>query len=217
MLWLPSDLRDGGVALAALFSAAVPVGVSPSHTRQLPAAAIVVQRPPSRAAVWWTGPHPSPPDTGSFSSTGDASSRRGTASYRITRDQLERERTAEFSSVLTAHIPGLRIEHDGPVDRVVSPIHSSFVADPCYVQVYMDGVFMPDGDVGFVRVDDLEQVEYDTPGRIPVQFQNDRPYASCGVLLLWRRGGEFSDGNVAGNARARSRDRRGVPPHREVT
>lgn len=150
----------GRVALTALLAAAVPQLADGSPA--------TVQRGPALAS------HPS-----------GTSARSG--GYVITRDQLDLEQDYPLSSILIAHIPGIRVVHDGALDRVLTSIHISITDPPCYAQVYVDGVFINGGDVAFITVSDLDSIEYHTPGNIPVQFQNRRDGAACGVLLFWSK------------------------------
>jgi hypothetical protein len=117
--------------------------------------------------------------------TGHRKIRRG--GYVVTRDQLEREQDYPLSSVLVAHFPGIRVVRGGLFNRVASGIHVSIKGDPCFVQMFIDGVFAADGDVDMVNVRDLESIEFRTPGNIPVQFQNRLAGAPCGALLLWSK------------------------------
>ncbi|HEY5087153.1 MAG TPA: hypothetical protein VII66_07360 [Gemmatimonadaceae bacterium] len=122
------------------------------------------------------------PDSGRM----DRRRRRG-GGYLITDDQLEQEQDYPLASVLVAHFPGLRVVRGTLSDRVASAIHVSIVYDPCYVQIYVDGVFLEDGSVDMIQVRDLDSIEYHTPGNIPVQFQNRLPGSACGVLLFWSK------------------------------
>jgi hypothetical protein len=107
--------------------------------------------------------------------------------YLVTEDQLEQEQEFPLSSILVAHIPGIRVVHGPQFDMVASGIHLSMNGTPCYVQMFMNGVYVADGDVDIVNVKDLSAIEYRTPGNVPVQYQNRLPGAGCGVLLLWTK------------------------------
>lgn len=107
------------------------------------------------------------------------------AGYVVTEDQLELEQEYPLSSVIVAHFPGLRVVRGVQANRVASGIHVNMTGEPCYVQMFIDGVMVPDGDVDMVNVRDLALLEFHTPGNIPVQFQNRLAGAPCGVLLLW--------------------------------
>lgn len=111
----------------------------------------------------------------------------GRGGYVVTEEQLDQEQDFPLSSVLVAHIPGIRVVRGPQFDRVVSGIHVSINGDPCYVQMFIDGVFVADGDVDMVNVRDLGLIEYRTPGSIPVQYQNRLQGAPCGALFLWSR------------------------------
>jgi hypothetical protein len=109
------------------------------------------------------------------------------AGYVVTEDQLDLEQDYPLSSVIIAHIPGIRVMRGSPFNRIVAGIHVSIKGNPCFVQMFMNGVFIADGDVDMVSVRDLALVEFRTPGNIPVQFQNNLQGAPCGVLLLWSK------------------------------
>lgn len=169
------------VALAAFLCLAVPLPSAGSPAlgaanRQLEPAAIY--QPPLVAL----------PDTDWSSdslNTNRNSSRR--SGYVVTDDQLELEQEFPLSSVLIAHIPGLHVVHGAQSNRVASGIHVNLNGTPCYVQMFIDGVFVADGDVDMVSVRDLASIEYRTPGNIPVQFQNRLQGAPCGALFLWSK------------------------------
>ena len=108
--------------------------------------------------------------------------------HAITHDQLDHEQDFPLSSVIVAHFPGIRVVRGPLFNRIASGIHVSIKGDPCFVQLFIDGVFAADGDVDMVNVRDLESIEYRTPGNIPVEFQNRLAGAPCGALLLWSKG-----------------------------
>jgi hypothetical protein len=108
--------------------------------------------------------------------------------HAITHDQLDQEQDFPLSSVIVAHFPGIRVVRGSMFNRIASGIHVSIKGDPCFVQLFIDGVFAADGDVDMVNVRDLESIEYRTPGNIPVEFQNQLAGAPCGALLLWSKG-----------------------------
>ncbi|MEO6864219.1 MAG: hypothetical protein ABI229_02090 [Gemmatimonadaceae bacterium] len=107
--------------------------------------------------------------------------------YVITEEQLDLEQEYPLSSVLVAHIPGIHVVHGAMVSRVASGIHLDLNGSPCYVQMFIDGVFVADGDVDMVSVRDVASIEYRTPGNIPVQYQNRLQGAPCGALFLWSK------------------------------
>ena len=112
---------------------------------------------------------------------------RGRGGYVVTEDQLANEQDFSIGSVLIAHFPGIRVIHGSDADRVASGLNLDMTGAPCYLQVFVDGVYIENGDVDWVNVRDLTAIEYRTPGNIPVQYQNRLPGAMCGVLLLWSK------------------------------
>jgi hypothetical protein len=106
--------------------------------------------------------------------------------YVITDDQLEMEQDFSVASVLIAHFPGIRIYHGTEIDRVASAQHTEMTGAPCYLQVFVNGVYVPSGGVD-MNVRDIAAIEYHTPGNVPVQYQNRLEGAACGVLLFWSK------------------------------
>lgn len=122
------------------------------------------------------------PDTGRVTR-----SPRARGGYVVTEDQLADEQDFSLASVLVAHFPGIRVVHDVDTDRVASRLNMDMTGAPCYLQVFMDGVHIMNGGIGWVNVRDLATIEYRTPGNVPVQYQNQLPGAMCGVLFLWSK------------------------------
>ncbi|MEO7042037.1 MAG: hypothetical protein ABI035_07245 [Gemmatimonadaceae bacterium] len=112
---------------------------------------------------------------------------RGRGGYVVTEDQLANEQDFSLGSVLIAHFPGIRVIHGTDVDRVASGLNLDMIGSPCFLQVFVDGVYIENGGVDWVNVRDLATIEYRTPGNVPVQYQNRLPGAMCGVLFLWSK------------------------------
>ena len=112
---------------------------------------------------------------------------RGRGGYVVTEDQLANEQDFSLGSVLIAHFPGIRVIHGSDADRVASGLNVDMTGSPCFLQVFVDGVYIENGAVDWVNVRDLATIEYRTPGSVPVQYQNRLPGAMCGVLLLWSK------------------------------
>lgn len=175
----------GPAALAAFLCLVVPWPSAGSPTR----------RPGNPRTVITTVVHPAlaaPADTDWSvdtlpvnSGANSAANRR--SGYVITEEQLDLEQEYPLSSVLVAHIPGIHVVHGAMVSRVASGIHLDLNGSPCYVQMFIDGVFVADGDVDMVSVRDVASIEYRTPGNIPVQYQNRLQGAPCGALFLWSK------------------------------
>lgn len=107
--------------------------------------------------------------------------------YVVTEDQLANEQDFSLGSVLIAHFPGIRVIHGSDADRVASRLNLDMTGSPCFIQIFVDGVYIENGGVDWVNVRDLATIEYRTPGNIPVQYQNRLPGAMCGALLLWSK------------------------------
>jgi hypothetical protein len=171
------SVGTGPVALAAFLILVIsyPAGGSPLNVRARPE----LRQTPTTVA---------PADTDWISDSLNAerlANRRG--GYLVTEDQLDQEQEFPLSSVLVAHIPGLRVVHGPQFDMVARGINLKMNGTPCYVQMFMNGVYVADGDVDLVNVRDLSAIEYRAPGNVPVQYQNRLPGAACGVLLLWTK------------------------------
>jgi len=184
------------IALAVPDSAASPLAHLPTYL-QTPFQ--TSSRAPSQTAL--AGSHVSsvprraltlsiaPADTDStHNNTAPDRDRGRSAGHAITHDQLDEEQDFPLSSIIVAHFPGIRVVRGPLFNRVASGIHVSIKGDPCFVQLFIDGVYAADGDVDMVNVRDLESIEYRTPGNIPVQYQNRLAGAPCGALLLWSKG-----------------------------
>lgn len=130
----------------------------------------------------------SPADTDTSVDTGSVmhtSRQRG--GYVVTEEQLAGEQDFSLGSVLVAHFPGIRVIHGTEMDRVASRLNLDMTGAPCYLQVFVDGIYIENGGVDWVSVRNLASIEYRTPGNVPVQYQNRLPGAMCGVLLLWSK------------------------------
>jgi hypothetical protein len=112
---------------------------------------------------------------------------RARGGYMVTEDQLANEQDFPLGSVLIAHFPGIRVVHGSGGDRVASRLNMDMTGAPCFLQIFVDGVYIADGGIDWVSVRDLATIEYRTPGNVPVQYQNRLPGAMCGVLLLWSK------------------------------
>jgi hypothetical protein len=113
--------------------------------------------------------------------------RRSGGGYSVSGDQLEMEEDFRLASILVAHFPGIRVVHDGQLDRVASGLNMNMTGAPCYLQIFVDGVFIANGGVEWLNVRNIDSIEYRTPGNIPVQYQNRLPDAMCGMLLFWSK------------------------------
>ena len=123
----------------------------------------------------------------------EARRKRG-AGYFLTGDQLRHDRDRPLGDIVTAHIPGLRtvygahlnsqylvsLRGEGP-NALVSNAGSSL----CYVQVFMNGSFIVDGDISWINPNDVAGVEFYDVTRTPPAYR--RPNGQCGVLLVWSR------------------------------
>lgn len=55
----------------------------------------------------------------------------------------------------------------------------------CAVAVFIDGMYIPDPDLGSLRSTGFDAVEWYTAANVPPEFK--RPGVDCGAVLLWSR------------------------------
>jgi hypothetical protein len=55
----------------------------------------------------------------------------------------------------------------------------------CAVAVFIDGMYIPEPDVGSLRTTGFDAVEWYTAANVPPEFK--RPGVDCGAVLLWSR------------------------------
>ncbi|MGH7668468.1 MAG: TonB-dependent receptor plug domain-containing protein [Gemmatimonadaceae bacterium] len=116
------------------------------------------------------------------------------AGYFITRAQLSRDRDRPLGDILTAHIPGVRVVYGAHLNsRYLVSLRgegpNALVSDGgtslCYVQVFVNGSYIVDGDISWINPDDVAGIEFYDVTRTPPAYR--RPDGSCGVLLVWSR------------------------------
>lgn len=104
---------------------------------------------------------------------------------------LAREHDRNLVSIITTHIPGLRRIWDDSLQRyrIASTRGSNKLPGPgqppCFVNVYLDDVLLPDVDFDIIYTNDLAAAEYYSDLEIPVQYRTLD--SACGVLLLWSK------------------------------
>jgi len=116
--------------------------------------------------------------------------------YYLTRRQLRKERDRSLGDIVMAHIPGLRTVygiHRNSLNLVSTrgegphALVSTTGPALCYVQVFVDGSYIIDGDISWINPDNVEGVEFYDATRTPPAYR--RPSGECGVLLVWSRTG----------------------------
>ncbi len=126
----------------------------------------------------------------------EARRKRG-AGYFLTGAQIRRDRGRALGDIITAHIPGLRMLYgthlnsqylislrgEGPNALAVNGGGASL----CYVQVFVDGSFIIDGDISWISPSNVAGLEFYDATRVPPAYR--RPDGECGVLLVWSRTG----------------------------
>lgn len=114
--------------------------------------------------------------------------------YYLTRSQLRADRDHSLAEILVSHFPGIRIVYgqhlnsqylvstrgEGPNALVANSGESL-----CYMQVFVDGSFVIDGDISWINPDNVDGVELYDATRTPPMYR--RPDGQCGVLLVWSR------------------------------
>ncbi len=123
--------------------------------------------------------------------------RRRGAGYFLTGDQILRDRDQPLGYIVTAHIPGLRMVYGAHLNsqylvslRGEGP--NALVANGggslCYVQVFVNGSFIVDGDISWINPADVAGIEFYDVTRTPPAYR--RADGQCGVLLVWSRTGD---------------------------
>lgn len=125
----------------------------------------------------------------------EARRKRG-AGYFMTHAQLRRNLDRPLAEIVATHFPGLRMVYGPHLDsqylvslRGEGP--NALVANGgtslCYVQVFVDGTFIIDGDVSWINPNDVAGLEFYDATRTPPAYR--RADGQCGVLLVWSRTG----------------------------
>jgi Carboxypeptidase regulatory-like domain len=118
----------------------------------------------------------------------------------ITEKEIRAALGSRLADLVITKIPGLRITENAGFSghaystRGPRSLHGEF----CWVEVYLDGVQVSDGEVNLVPLSLLGAVEYYPPGFVPVEYKRlgsapsgrgggggQGGSAECGVLLLW--------------------------------
>jgi hypothetical protein len=106
----------------------------------------------------------------------------------FTAAELERRNAANMTDVFR-QIPGMRIESNGPVNRV------RMRNSRCAPLVWLDGQPLFAGEVDLDGFDPrtFDGIEiYSGPATVPVEFQgNQRMSSACGTIILWSKRGEL--------------------------
>ena len=125
----------------------------------------------------------------------EARRRRG-AGYFLTGAQILRDRGQPLGDILASRIPGLRMVYGAHLNsqylvslRGEGP--NALVANGggslCYVQVFVNGSFIVDGDISWINPGDVAGIEFYDVTRTPPTYR--RANGQCGVLLVWSRTG----------------------------
>lgn len=125
----------------------------------------------------------------------EARRKRGSGYY-LTQQQLQRYPDRPLADIITSHFPGLRSVWSPQLNseylvstRGQGP--NALVADGtahlCYVQIFVDGSFILDGDISWLNPNNLAGVEYYDVTRVPPLYR--RQNGVCGVLLAWSKTG----------------------------
>jgi hypothetical protein len=119
------------------------------------------------------------------------------AGYFLTGAQIRRDRGRALGDIITAHIPGLRtmygthlnsqylisLRGEGPNALATNGGGASL----CYVQIFVDGSYIVDGDISWISPTNIAGLEFYDATLVPPAFR--RPDGQCGVLLVWSRTG----------------------------
>jgi hypothetical protein len=122
--------------------------------------------------------------------------RRDGGGYYLTARQLARQQDRSFGDILTTNFPGLSLAYGANLvtEYVVSTrgqgpnaLVANGVNPLCYLQVFVNGAFIVDGDISWIRASDVDGVEMYDYTRTPPAYR--RPNGVCGVLLVWLKAG----------------------------
>ena len=116
--------------------------------------------------------------------------------YYLTGRQLLAQDNQSLADIIAMKFPGLRVVYgqhlssqylvstrgEGP-NALIANGGTSL----CYVQAFVDGSFVEDGDISWVRPTDVAGVEYYDGTRTPPAYR--RPDGQCGVVLIWMKSG----------------------------
>ncbi len=122
------------------------------------------------------------PNRGKMSEFNDRRSR-GLGLF-VTRDDIERRQPKSMSEMLRT-LPGVTVSEREPgVPKPVRMDRSRSLS--CRVQLYVDGLPYPDGNVDDFPPETVEGVEiFRGPSEIPVAFRNRD--TGCGLISIWTR------------------------------
>ncbi len=116
------------------------------------------------------------------------------AGWFLSEAQLQDEQDKPFTDVVTSHFPGVRVMYGERLQTTylvstrgagVGALVANGNVVPCYIQVWVNGNFIVDGDVSFLVTSDLAGVEFYDAARTPAPYR--RPSGQCGTLLAWSR------------------------------
>ena len=106
----------------------------------------------------------------------------------LTDADLDKERDRDFHLMMTTRVPGLKTLIGSDGNRVLASTRDNLGmtgVSPCYVTLYLDGLFLDPKDSETIRTWDLAAVEFFRGSEVPVLYRN-KPYG-CGVVLLWSK------------------------------
>ncbi len=161
----------------------------------MPAQPAGAQSPPVRKD---TAAAVAPADTG-FQTVGmqefEARRKRGGGRY-LTWAQMRGERDRSLGDILVAHFPGIRLVYGPHLDAQylvstrgegVNALIANGGTSLCYLQVFVDGSFIVDGDISWINPNDVAGLELYDGTRTPPAYR--RAAGECGALLVWSRTG----------------------------
>ncbi len=137
-------------------------------------------------------------DTGeAVASVAGAADHRGLhGGYYVSARQLASSPDESLGQILAMRIPGVRVVYGGQhgSEYLVSTrgegpnaLATNAGAALCYIQVFVNGSFVPDGDISWLYPTDLAGAEYYDVTRTPPAYR--RPNGQCGALLVWMKDG----------------------------
>jgi len=107
----------------------------------------------------------------------------------ITQDQIQERGPIDATDIFRT-VPGVQVVFDGSYYRL-RMARAQGIGDGCEPEIYMDGARFLAGNDNIntiVHPKDIAGIEvYKGASEVPIQYSNGR--ATCGVVLIWTRGG----------------------------
>ena len=116
--------------------------------------------------------------------------------YYLTSRQLIAQQNQSLADIIATKFPGVRMVYGQHLSsqylvstRGEGPdaLLASGGVSLCYLQLFVDGSFVTDPDLSWIRPTDVSGVEMYDGTRVPPAYR--RPNSQCGVVLVWMKAG----------------------------